>query len=52
VLPTAFTFASTLASTGSTLASISGVAGDLVAVVLGVLIFGVLFLLLEGIDRI
>jgi hypothetical protein len=34
------------------IATISGVAGDLVAVVLGLLIFAVLFLLLEGIDRI
>jgi hypothetical protein len=34
------------------IASISGIAGDAVAVVLGLVIFGVLFLLLEGIDRI
>jgi hypothetical protein len=31
---------------------VSGVAGDVVAVVLGLLIFAVLFLVLEGIDRI
>jgi hypothetical protein len=36
----------------SVLSSISGVAGDVVAVVLGLLIFAVLFVLLEGIDRI
>jgi len=34
------------------IASISGIAGDAVAVVLGLVIFGVLLLLLEGIDRI
>jgi len=34
------------------IASISGIAGDAVAVVLGLLIFAVLLALLEGIDRI
>jgi hypothetical protein len=34
------------------IASITGIAGDAVAVVLGLVIFGLLFLLLEGIDRI
>jgi hypothetical protein len=34
------------------IAAISGVAGDLVAVVLGLVIFAVLLLVLEGIDRI
>ena len=35
-----------------TIASISGVGGDLLAVVIGVLLFGLLLLLLEGVDRI
>jgi len=34
------------------IASISGIAGDAAAVVLGLLIFAVLLALLEGIDRI
>jgi hypothetical protein len=34
------------------IASLSGPVGDIVAVVLGLLMFAVLFLLLEGIDRI
>jgi hypothetical protein len=34
------------------IASISGIAGDLLAVVLGLLIFAVLLAVLEGIDRI
>jgi len=34
------------------IASISGIAGDGVAVVLGILIFAVLLVILEGIDRI
>jgi hypothetical protein len=33
-------------------ALILGLPGDVIAVVLGVLMFGLLFLLLEGIDRI
>jgi hypothetical protein len=34
------------------IASIAGIPGDAVGIVLGLLVFGLLLLLLEGIDRI